>query len=40
MNGEIDSEGSDNYSKFGGFGNLDSYKGIYRKVPGPSRKAM
>lgn len=29
-NGEIDSDRSDNYSKFNGFGNTDSWKGIYR----------
>jgi hypothetical protein len=40
VNGDIDSEGSDNYSKFGGFGNLDSYKGLYRKVGERTRKAM
>lgn len=28
--GDIDSDRSDNYSKFGGFGNTDSWKGIYR----------
>jgi hypothetical protein len=29
-NGEIDSDRSDNYSKFRGYGNTDSWKGIFR----------
>jgi len=39
-NGEIDSEGSDNYSRFKGFGNSDSYMGIRRHIGPRTAKAM
>jgi hypothetical protein len=39
-NGELDSEGSDNYSVFKGFGNTDSYKGICRHIGPRTAKAM
>ena len=39
-NGEIDSERSDNYSRFKGFGNGDSWKGIHRYIGPRTKKAM
>ena len=39
-NGEIDSERDDNYSRFNGFGNGDSFKGIFRCIGPRSAKAM
>ena len=38
-NGEIDSERSDNYSRFKGFGNGDSWKGIHRYIGPRTKKA-